>query len=285
MAASLARSMVLNVFVQEEESVGAQRSDLLLNEEEHIALYIAIPSTAMFMLHIQPFKISPPVLHSRICEPTSKNTVAQTHVRSAVASSKVQRSVCSNASYGFVVSRSFFELPCVAGTYVDEPTVALGEELVGSGNVHTLVVGVEKPKFELDRVLAVDVGGVSDREALVVAGGGLEAGRVGIPSHHLLGGLFGEGLASRIEVLDVTNEFGSGADGLGDDSADSRGTSRDENSSEDWFALAEAVLSGIESASAHGDGGAVDNSRAAGKSGDDGGERRHVECWKVTDLR
>ena len=186
--------------------------------------------------------------------------------------------MCSNASYNFVVSRSYPELPCVAGTYVDEPTVALGEELIGSGDVHTLVVGVEKSKFKLDRVLTVDVGGVSNREALVVAGGGLEAGRVGIPSHHLLGGLLGEGLPSRIEVLDVTNEFGSGADGLGDDSADSCGTSSDENSSENWLALAEVVLSGLESASAHRDGGAVDDSRAAGKSGNDGGERRHVEC-------
>lgn len=76
MAASLARSMVLNGFVHEEESVEAQRSDLLLNEEEHIALHIAIPSMAMFMPHIQPFKISPPILRSRICQPTSKNTIA-----------------------------------------------------------------------------------------------------------------------------------------------------------------------------------------------------------------
>jgi len=190
----------------------------------------------------------------------------------------VQRSVCSNASYGYIVSRGSHDLPCVAGTYVDEPTVALGEELVGSGNVHALVVGVEKSKLKLDRVLTVDVGGVSDRKALVVAGGGLETGRVGIPSHHLLGGLLGEGLPSGIEVLDVTNEFGSGADGLADDSADSCGTSRDENSSENWLALAEAVLSGLESGNARRDGGAVDDSRAAGKSGNDGGERRHVEC-------
>ena len=63
-----------------------------------------------------------------------------------------------------------------------------------------------------------------------------------------------------------------------DDSADSCGTSSDENSSENWLALAEAVFSGLESASAHRDGGAVDDSRAAGKSGNDGGERRHVEC-------
>ena len=187
----------------------------------------------------------------------------------------MQRSVCSNASYGYIVSRGFHDLPCVAGTYVDEPTVALGEELVGSGNVHALVVGVEKSKLKLDRVLTVDVGGVSDRKALVVAGGGLETGRVGIPSHHLLGGLLGEGLPSGIVVLDVTNEFGSGADGLADDSADSCGTSRDENSSENWLALAEAVLSGLESGR---DGGAVDDDRAAGKSSDDGGERRHVEC-------
>ena len=186
--------------------------------------------------------------------------------------------MCSNASYGYIVSRGSHDLPCVAGTYVDEPTVALGEELVGSGNVHALVVGVEKSKLKLDRVLTVDVGGVSDREALVVASGGLEAGRVGIPSHHLLGGLLGECLPSGIEVLDVTNEFGSGADGLADHSADSCGTSRNENSSENWLALAEAVLSGLESGSARRDGGAVDDNRAAGKSGDDGGERRHVEC-------
>lgn len=186
--------------------------------------------------------------------------------------------MCSNASYGYIVSRGSHDLPCVAGTYVDEPTVALGEELVGSGNVHALVVGVEKSKLKLDRVLTVDVGGVSDRKALVVAGCSLEAGRVGIPSHHLLGGLLGECLPSGIEVLDVTNEFGSGADGLADHSADSCGTSRNENSSENWLALAEAVLSGLESGSARRDGGAVDDNRAAGKSGDDGGERRHVEC-------
>lgn len=186
--------------------------------------------------------------------------------------------MCSNASYGYIVSRGSHDLPCVAGTYVDEPTVALGEELVGSGNVHALVVGVEESKLKLDRVLTVDVGGVSDRKALVVAGCSLEAGRVGIPSHHLLGGLLGECLPSGIEVLDVTNEFGSGADGLADHSADSCGTSRNENSSENWLALAEAVLSGLESGSARRDGGAVDDNRAAGKSGDDGGERRHVEC-------
>ena len=186
--------------------------------------------------------------------------------------------MCSNASYGYIVSRGSHDLPCVAGTYVDEPTVALGEELVGSGNVHALVVGVEKSKLKLDRVLTVDIGGVSDRKALVVAGCSLEAGRVGIPSHHLLGGLLGECLPSGIEVLDVTNEFGSGADGLADHSADSCGTSRNENSSENWLALAEAVLSGLESGSARRDGGAVDDNRAAGKSGDDGGERRHVEC-------
>lgn len=190
----------------------------------------------------------------------------------------MQRLVCSNASCGCIVSRSFHELLFVAGTYVDEPTVALSEELVGSRNVHALVVGVEKSKFELDRVLTVNVGGVSDRKALVVAGGGLEAGRVGIPSHHLLGGLLGEGLASGIEVLDVTNEFGSGADGLCDDSADSCGTSRDENSSENWLALAEAILLGLESGSARRDGGTADDSRVTGKSGDDGGERMHVEC-------
>lgn len=190
----------------------------------------------------------------------------------------MQRSVCSNASFGCVVSRSFRELLFVVGTYVDESTVALGEELVGSGNVHALVVGVEKSKGKLDRVLTVDVGGVSDREALVVAGGGLEAGRVRVPSHHLFGGLLSKGFASGIEVLDVTNEIGSGADGLADDSADSCGTSRDENSSENWLALAEAVLTGLKSGSARRYGGAVDDSRAAGESGDDGGERRHVEC-------
>jgi len=77
MAASLARSMVLNEYVHEEESVGAQRSNLLLNEEEDIALHISITSTTMFMSHVQPFKISPPILHNRIRQRTSsKNIIA-----------------------------------------------------------------------------------------------------------------------------------------------------------------------------------------------------------------
>jgi hypothetical protein len=42
--------------VHEEEVVGAQKSKLLLNEEEGIALYIAITSTAMFMLHTPLFQ-------------------------------------------------------------------------------------------------------------------------------------------------------------------------------------------------------------------------------------
>jgi hypothetical protein len=77
MAASLARSMVFGGYVHEEEVVGAQESNLLLNEEEDIALHIEITSTAIFMLHIQPFKISPPTLHNQIRQPTSSmNTVA-----------------------------------------------------------------------------------------------------------------------------------------------------------------------------------------------------------------
>ena len=77
MAASLARSMVFGGYVHEEEVVGAQESNLVLNEEEDIALHIEITSTAIFMLHIQPFKISPPILHNRIRQQTpSKNTIA-----------------------------------------------------------------------------------------------------------------------------------------------------------------------------------------------------------------
>lgn len=68
--------MDLNGYEHEEESIGAQRSNLLLNEEEDVALHILITSTAVFMLHIQPFKISPPVLHNQIRQRTpSKNTI------------------------------------------------------------------------------------------------------------------------------------------------------------------------------------------------------------------
>jgi hypothetical protein len=170
---------------------------------------------------------------------------------------------------------------CVVETHVDEATVALGEELVGSGNVHALVVGVEKSKTELNRVLSIDVGGVSDREALVVAGGGLEAGRIRVSGHHLFGSLLSEGLASGIKVGDVANELGGGGDGLGDHGADSGGTSREENSSDDWLALGEAVVARLERGSGEAapsrDNGTVDDSRAAGDSGNDGGERRHAE--------
>lgn len=77
MAASLARSTVLNGYVHEEESIEAQRFNFLPNEEEDVALHILITSTAVFMLHIQPFKISPPILHNRIRQQTpSKNTIA-----------------------------------------------------------------------------------------------------------------------------------------------------------------------------------------------------------------
>jgi hypothetical protein len=185
--------------------------------------------------------------------------------------------VCSNASCDCVVSQGFHKAPRLVRTYINESTVALGEELVGSSNIHALVIGVEKSKAELDRVLSIDVGGVSDREALVVAGRGLKAGRIGVPGHHLFGGLLSEGLASGIEVRNVTNEFGSGGDGLTDHGADSGGTSRDENGSENWFALGETVVARLDSGSVDRNGGAVDDSGAASKSGDDGGERRHLE--------
>jgi len=48
--------MLLNEHVHEEESVGAQRPNLLLDTEENVALYASITSTTMFMLHIQPFQ-------------------------------------------------------------------------------------------------------------------------------------------------------------------------------------------------------------------------------------
>jgi hypothetical protein len=202
-------------------------------------------------------------------------------VRSAVASSKVQRSVCSNESCVCIVNQGSQEFLRVVETHVDEATIALREKLVGSGNIHALVVGVEKSKTELNRVLSIDVGGVSDREGLVIAGGGLESGRIGVPSHHLFGSLLSEGLASRIKVGDVANELSGGADGLGDYSADGGGTSRDENSSGDWLALAKAIAARLERDSGEAvlrrDSGTVDNSRAAGNSGDDGGERRHPE--------
>jgi hypothetical protein len=187
----------------------------------------------------------------------------------------VQRSVCSNESCDYIVSQGCHELLRVVGTHVDEATVALGEELVGSGNVHALVVGVEKSKAELDRVLSVNVGGVGHREALVVAGGSLEFGRVGVLGHHLFGGLLSEGLASGVEVGNVTNEFGSGADGFRDHSADRSSTSRDENGSEDWLTLGETV--GRVIASLDRESSTVGDSRAAGNSGDDGGEGRHFE--------
>jgi len=56
MAASLAGSILVKEYVHEEESVGAQRSSLLLDKEENVALYTSITSTAIFMLHIQSFQ-------------------------------------------------------------------------------------------------------------------------------------------------------------------------------------------------------------------------------------
>lgn len=195
--------------------------------------------------------------------------------------------MCSNASCGCIVSQCPRWFAHVFETHVDETTVTLSEELVGSGNVHALVIGVEKSKAEINRALSVDVGGVSDREALVIAGGGLETGRIGVVGHHVLGSLLSEGLTSRIKVLDVADECGSGTNGLGDHSADRSGTSREENSSEDRLALAEVVGASLESdtggnATVGGNSSAVDDSRAASDSGNDSGERRHVE--KVTDF-
>jgi hypothetical protein len=191
----------------------------------------------------------------------------------------VQRAVCSNESCVCIVSQGCHKFPRIVETHIDEATVALGEELVRSGNVHALVVSVEKSKAEFNRGLSVDFCGVGDREGLVVAGGGLEAGRIRVFCHHGAGSLLSEGLASGIEVRDVADEFGSGGDSLADHSADSGGTGGDENSSEDWLALGEVVVACLESGKAalHRDGGAVDDNRAAGESSDDCGERRHVE--------
>jgi hypothetical protein len=189
-----------------------------------------------------------------------------------------------NESCDCIVSQDSHEFLHVVETHVDETTVALGEELVGSSNVHALVVGVEKSKAEFDRGLSIDVGGISDGEGLVVAGGGLEAGRIRVFGHHGVGSLLSEGLASGIEVLDVANELGSGLDGLGNHGADGGGSSCEENSSEDGLTLGEAVggvIAGLESdggkAALGRDDGAVNDSRAASDSGKDGGERRHVE--------
>ena len=46
----------MDEYVHEEESVGAQRSNLLLDKEENVTLYTTITSTAIFMLHTQPFQ-------------------------------------------------------------------------------------------------------------------------------------------------------------------------------------------------------------------------------------
>ena len=112
----------------------------------------------------------------------------------------------------------------------------------------------------------------------------MEFGRIGVFGHHGFGGLLGEGLASAVEVGDVTDEFDSGVDGLSDHSADGSGTGRDKDGSDDGLTLDEAmgrVISSLESnrgeAALGRKYGAVDDSRAAGDSSDDSGEGRHVE--------
>jgi hypothetical protein len=94
----------------------------------------------------------------------------------------------------------------------------------------------------------------------------------------------GKGLASVVKVGDVTDEFGSGADGLGDYSADGSGTGRDKDGSGDGLTLGDAMDRGIPSLESDGgeaalgrNYGAVDKSRAAGDGSDDSGEGRHVE--------
>lgn len=95
MAASLARSMLLNEYVHEEESVGAQRSNLLLDKEEDIALYTSITSTAMFMLHVQPFQnFAPNSSHSN--SPT--NLLLQKHRR--LDACKIGGSLVESAAVG-----------------------------------------------------------------------------------------------------------------------------------------------------------------------------------------
>ena len=175
-------------------------------------------------------------------------------------------------------------------TYVDETSIALSKELVRCSNVHALVISVEDSKSELNGGLSVDIGRISNREGFVIAGSGLETFRVGVISHHGLGGLDGEGFAASVEVGNVPDESGGSADGLVDDGSNCRGTSRGQNSNGDRLTLAENMasafgcVSGLERGSVKAvlgwDHCAIDNGRASSDGGDDFSERGHFEKFE-----
>ena len=158
----------------------------------------------------------------------------------------------------------------------------------GGSNVHALVVGVENAEAELDRGLAIDVGGVSDGEGLVVASSSLETFRVGVVGHHGLGGLDSECLTTGIKVGDVADETDGGLDSLVDDGSDCCGTSRSQDSHSDGLALAQLMLLSDRSAMESGsletsalgrDSSAINNGGASSDGSDEGSERRHVVGW------
>ncbi|KAI6765973.1 hypothetical protein HG530_007043 [Fusarium avenaceum] len=136
-------------------------------------------------------------------------------------------------------------------------------------------------------ILSINVGRIGNTEAFVVTGSSLETSRIRVIGHHSIGGLHGEGLASRVEVGNVADESNSSVDGFCHDGSGSRGTSRGEDGHSNRLTLAQGMsralghVSSVECGGVKtaltGDSCAIDDSRAAGDGGNDSGERRHVE--------